>query len=234
MNNVSENISVKIHLPEKRDIWVPCGDCGKDTCHQILCGVATYDQNSENGIFIEENFYIIQCGGCRTVSFCIKSVCSEDIDYGLPADKMYKAAEVTRVYPNRMADRSEIEYSYFLPDKIYKIYKETLLAVCNNQPTLAGIGIRAIVETVCKDKAVKGDNLEKRIDGLATKGIVTEDGAKILHNLRFMGNKAAHEVKAHKQNELITALEVVEYTLKGVYILPLLAEKLPKENVNPH
>ena len=59
--------------------------------------------------------------------------------------------------------------------------------------------------------------------------MVTPDGAKILHSLRFMGNDAAHEVEAHPEADLMTALDVVEYLLKGVYILPRLAAKLPKK-----
>jgi hypothetical protein len=44
-----------------------------------------------------------------------------------------------------------------------------------------------------------------------------------------MGNDAAHEVKAHSEADLMTALDVVEYLLKGVYVLPRLAAKLPKK-----
>jgi len=104
-----------------------------------------------------------------------------------------------------------------------------LTAIGNDQPVLAGIGIRAIIETVCKERSAKGKDLKEKIDDLANLGVVTKDGAKILHSLRFMGNDAAHEVKAHTNEELITAIDVAEYTLKGVYILPKLADKLPKK-----
>jgi hypothetical protein len=44
-----------------------------------------------------------------------------------------------------------------------------------------------------------------------------------------MGNEAAHEVTAHSEADLMTALDVIEYLLKGAYILPRLAAKLPKK-----
>jgi hypothetical protein len=44
-----------------------------------------------------------------------------------------------------------------------------------------------------------------------------------------MGNEAAHQVTAHSEADLMTALDVVEYLLKGEYILPRLASKLPKK-----
>jgi hypothetical protein len=42
-------------------------------------------------------------------------------------------------------------------------------------------------------------------------------------------DEAAHEVKAHSEADLLTALDVVEYLFKGVYILPGLGAKVPKE-----
>ena len=89
--------------------------------------------------------------------------------------------------------------------------------------------VRAIVETICKHQGLTQGNLETKIDGLATTGVITTAGAEILHSLRFMGNVAAHEVKAHKTEELGTAMDVVEHLLLGVYVLPGRAKKLPKE-----
>ena len=99
--------------------------------------------------------------------------------------------------------------------------------MCNDQPVLAGIGIRAIIEAVCKDRLAKGKNLQEKIDDLAKEGIITKDGAAILHSLRFIGNEAVHEVKAHTDQELTIALGVAEHILNSVYIMPKLAEKLP-------
>jgi hypothetical protein len=44
-----------------------------------------------------------------------------------------------------------------------------------------------------------------------------------------MGNQAAHKVKAHSQNELNLAFDVVEHLLKTVYLLPEQAKLLPSE-----
>jgi hypothetical protein len=60
-------------------------------------------------------------------------------------------------------------------------------------------------------------------------GVLTNDGATILHSLRNMGNDAAHEVKPHREEELKVAFDVVENLLESVYLLPLKAKKLPKK-----
>ena len=70
-------------------------------------------------------------------------------------------------------------------------------------------------------------NLENQINDLITAGVITADGGRILHSLRFMGNKAAHEVKAHTPEELGIAMDVIDHLLLGVYILPDKAKRLP-------
>ena len=88
--------------------------------------------------------------------------------------------------------------------------------------------MRAIVETVCKDRNAKGRSLELQIDDLVTQGVMTKDGAGILHSLRLMGNAAAHEVKPHRAEDLRVAMDVVEHVLVGVYLIPKRAAKLPR------
>jgi len=217
-----------VDSPKGQEVWVACGTCGKVTCHQALTVVATSDESPDGDIRVWDDYLTIQCGGCRTVSFCVESRCSEDIDYDPRTGQEYQSVS-HRVYPNRIAGRSELEHSHLLPHVTYRIYEETRAAISNDQPVLAGIGIRAIVETICKARSATGGNLKAQIDDLAAMGVITKDGATILHSLRFMGNSAAHEVKAHSRDELIIALDVAEYSLKGVYILPKLAEKLPKQ-----
>ncbi len=99
-------------------------------------------------------------------------------------------------------------------------------------PVLTGIGIRAIVETVCRERSSPGRNLAEKIGGLITLNLITQTEAEILHDLRFMGNKAAHEVKAHTTEELNLAFDIVEHLLKAVYLLPEQAKRLPSASRN--
>lgn len=225
---MSETLKTTIKPAQGHEIWVACSHCGKVTCHHALSIIATSDVSPDESVQVWDDYLIVQCGGCRTVSFCIQSTCTEDETYD-PRTGETELTVRTRVYPSRIVGRSELDHSYLLPHPVNNVYNETRTALANDQPVLAGIGIRAIVETVCKDQSAAGNNLMEKIDDLARKGVVTPDGAKILHSLRFMGNDAAHEVKAHAEADLMTALDVVEYLLKGVYILPRLAAKLPKK-----
>ena len=131
---------------------------------------------------------------------------------------MYREEVVA--YPNNELTREPLEDAGALPTKVRLIYLETSNALSSNQPVLAGIGIRAIVETICKDAKSSGKNLFERINVLVELGKLSLDGAATLHKLRVLGNAAAHDVKPHDENQLELGLEVIEHILEALYILP--------------
>lgn len=113
-----------------------------------------------------------------------------------------------------MEGRKTLEDSgYYLPNKVEQIYKETIQTLSDNSPILAGIGLRALIETVCKENEAEGDNLFKKIDDLVTKDILTPAGSVILHKIRTLGNDATHEVEPHSETQLGLAMDVAEHLL---------------------
>lgn len=196
-----------------------CRECRRETLHSIVCSYNERgSQDCDGGYSVDWDCknQIIQCLGCETVSFRTISTCSEDMDYN--DDGMYYP-EAIKYYPGRSVGLKSIE-SDLLPYNIRKIYEETMLSIDNKQYILAGIGIRAIVETVCKDLDAKGSNLFDKINSLREMSIVTSEGADTLHKLRVLGNDAAHEVKAHNSQLLELAMEIIEHMLDGTYIIP--------------
>ena len=226
---MGESASVKVELPEgEEELWAPCGQCAVETAHRILTRVELRDGTPDGDIQVWEDYLTIQCGGCKSVSFCRKSGSSEDYILDHESGE-YEEVVHQEVFPSRIAGRAELERAYELPAGVYEIYRETHAALCNKQQALAGMGMRAIVEAVCKQKGATGDNLQQQIESLASLKVITPEGAEILHGVRYMGNDAAHEVRRHKEVELVVAFDVVEYLLTGVYLLPARAEKLPKK-----
>ncbi|MCY1222766.1 hypothetical protein D9M72_348700 [compost metagenome] len=211
----------------KKKHQFPCKTCGREQVHLV---VAQYNENGGvdcrygSASWLTEN-QIIQCQGCETVSFRVTESSSEAMDYDEFNRPYYPKTE--KFYPARIigvASMNEIDL-LSMPGNIYKIYSETVQAIESGQNILAGIGIRALVEIVCEEKKIKGRSLYVKIQGLQDAGVVTEEGAKMLHHLRSLGNKAAHEVKAHSTEQLKTAIEVVGYMLLGTYTLPKKVEQ---------
>lgn len=210
------------NLKEERRI--PCSSCNNVTRHAVVASAEGATEVQDFTVW--DQFEIVQCLGCERLSFR-KDYQSTDEMVHDPEDDSDILITHEEVYPPRVVGRPLLNYSHFLPYEVSQIYRETHQALCSGQLVLAGVGIRALIEAVCKEKGVPGKNLEKRIDSLASEGVLTKAGAEILHSLRTMGNTAAHEVKPHGENELNTAFDVVEHLLLGVYILPAKAAILP-------
>jgi hypothetical protein len=204
---------------------IPCVKCRHATKHRVLASadLSGEDWYGDNSVQYSVNHQICQCQGCETITFRIISSNSEDYVQDDEGDYIY--VESVDLYPSRNEGRSELKDSHLLPSNVRRIYDETYKAMNNDQAVLAGIGIRALIETVCRDRKAIGPHLSAKIDSLVKLGVLTEDGAKILHKIRTLGNNAAHEVKPHTSEQLGLALDVVEHLLQGVYVLPHYAKK---------
>jgi anti-anti-sigma regulatory factor len=130
-------------------------------------------------------------------------------------------------------NRQPFRHSRELPEKIRRIYDETFMALAYGLPVLAGIGIRTLVEGVCKDVNDESGTLEQRINSLIESDVLTKTGAAILHRTRFLGNRAAHEVEPPTLEQLNAALDVAEHLLTSVYVMRRAASTLPTGRRGP-
>jgi ribosomal protein L30/L7E len=203
------------------EIEVACSECSRKTHHVVLQSVdlsGREDYSSGDWFAWDTNYQIIQCQGCKNVSFRRAHMNSED--YFQVGPEEWKNTVYENIYPPRIEGRAKLKDDHFLPPNVSRIYRETITALSNGQNVLSGIGIRALIETVCKQKTATGRDLFNKINDLVTKGVLTSEDADILHKLRTLGNKASHEVKPHSEDQLSLAMDVVEHLLKGVYIIP--------------
>ena len=109
--------------------------------------------------------------------------------------------------------------------------------------SLCAAGLRSIIEGICAERNISdgeveytdknGDKKKKRsktlqgkISGLAEKGVLTKDNAEILHELRFLGNKALHELTTPQPEELQLGINIIEHILENIYDLPSKAKEL--------
>ncbi len=216
-------ISKDLKVGEKLDS--SCGTCKRSTKHVVLSDIlleGNEDHGQFGSVYWDNEYQIIQCQGCENVVFRETNENSDDYDYGYDSEgKEYHVPnQRVDIYPNPEQGRLPISDYYLIPTKLLSIYRETISSLNADHRILTGIGIRAIVETVCKDKNAKGSNLSHKINDLVTQGVLTPDGADILHKLRTIGNNSAHEVKPHNSVQLGLAIDVIDHLLQGVYILP--------------
>lgn len=214
---------------EEKEFRVLCSSCDRPTVHRVIRSAEYQSEYEEPRFSVSswDEYQIVECRGCESMSFRHVHRDTEDVDIDDETGEA-QLAETVKLYPDRLAGRTQLDHAHHLPRSVLQVYLETLNALRSSLPILAAIGIRALAEAMCKDRQAKGRDLEKKLDSLVEQGLVSSEGAEILHGLRLMGNKAAHEVTPHSLADLNTAFDVIEHALQGVYILPKLAARLPK------
>jgi len=91
---------------------------------------------------------------------------------------------------------------------------------------MSAAALRAVVEAACLDQGCNSGNLKDKIDCLTTKGVLLKRDADYLHQHRFLGNKAVHELVAPPIEEFQIALKILEHLLNSVYVIPQLGATL--------
>jgi predicted nucleic-acid-binding Zn-ribbon protein len=220
---MAEQLATKLNGSKGEEVLVPCSKCTGKTAHEVVVSLDESGSDDEYNYHWNNHYQIIRCKGCSFTSF--RNASSNSEDYVQIGHEEYEYATEEKLYPSRLEGRKDLgDGERFLPPDTRRVYKETLQALVNNSPVLAGIGLRALVETICKERNAAGGNLLAKIDNLAAQHVLTPASATILHKIRSLGNAAAHEVKPHSERQLGLAMDVVEHLLKDVYILPKLAE----------
>lgn len=206
-----------INPPTDREISTPCQRCTGDTAHRIV--TSTTKSDGHEGIYWSTEYQIIQCMGCKTVSFRSSATCSEEYFFDYNEDQQF--SETVSLFPPRLSGFHGLgDDVWVLPEKLRLIYMETSQSMVAPAPVLTGIGIRSILESLCKDQHAAGSNLLNKIDDLVTKNVLTPVRAAVLHQIRTLGNQAAHEVEPHCHEQLALAMNVIDHLLEEVYVIP--------------
>lgn len=217
-----------------------CSKCNRPTNQKVLKQEKVNYQEEDGSWWEETEFQIIQCGGCDELSF--RTLYSDaQIQQQSDVETIY----IQELYPKRGPNSIPIKSFNNLPLNIKEIYRETIDAFNNEQIILCCGGLRALIEGICLDKLIKGilkknkkgkdflqDNLEGKIEGLAEKGYLTKDNATSLHELRFLGNEALHELTKPSIAEIKLAIEIIELTIENIYEIQHKAKTLKRQKAN--
>lgn len=219
---------------------VHCIECKRPTRHLVTVSIdktgSEYEDREGWSVDWSDHYQVIECQGCETVSFRHQNWFSEAQDFD-------DDGTTERLYPLRNKDAINAKPFHNVPSNLRRIYTELIDCFNNDSPTLCAAGLRALVEGICAQQGIldgpvsvqaKGggtqiqrrDNLEGRIAGLQEKGLLTQASAQTLHEHRYLGNSAVHELARPSGDELKLAIEIVEHVLEQLYELPEKAAEL--------
>jgi hypothetical protein len=203
-------------------IRIRCDNCGGGARNHVILQEYTHRWGNDDAcIYGESTYQICQCAGCDSIRYRTESSCSEDQD---PDTGEYAITE--SIYPEELRGDREPISMHELPDSIARIYREVIIAFNAGAFILAGGGLRAIVEALCKDKAVQGKSLKEKINQLVDQQLLASAQADLLHEERYIGNAALHEILAPSKLDVIDGLEIIETLLSTLYVVPDRAKRL--------
>jgi hypothetical protein len=206
---------------EQKTVRMPCLECGGwPKNHRVVRDFSRSWSDDEGDTIAVTEYQICQCLGCDQVGFREVSTTADDFDDN------GERTETVKIYPEAVRVELRPVDAKEFPDTVSRIYAETISAFNAGALTLAGGGLRAIVEAICIDRQVAGRNLSEKINDLAVKGLLAKPQADLLHEERYIGNAALHELVPPSKQEIKDGLKIIEGLMSTIYVLPKHAEKL--------
>ena len=227
----------------EKNVKCYCNICKQDINHLIVKSIKEEwnEIDDDYNIYGSSDYEIIKCVGCDTYSFREFKFFSEFMDQGDDGtyEVLYPASEKNYRIKHEFED---------LPYNLETIYKEAIICFNNNQFILCATGIRSILDGICVDRKIKkgiverenkdgtfskinSTGLDGKINGMMENGITTKMQTQALHELRFMGNKAVHELEVPTRNDLKIAFDIVEHIIIDIYDLPYKSRKLENKRL---
>ena len=126
-------------------------------------------------------------------------------------------AEVIECYPPQRIDFDTTG----IPDGVVESFEEAITCHANNCYVASGIMVRRTLEEICDEENAEGSNLWSRIEDLRDQITVPEELLDGMHDIRLLGNDAAHiEARTYKdvgKEEVVVAIAFTKEILKAIY-----------------
>ena len=208
----------------KKQILTQCYHCGNKGLLNVL------SQHTKEWIDYEYDEY----GNDIGVSF------REDMKWSLLECAVCGKVTLYEEYSNSVdeyCDMKEILYPLSRYDGIgvptfIKSAFESALKVKQIDSAICLLSLRRTLEAICKDKNAEGNNLEKKIEHLISKGVLPVGLEDACWVIRQLGNDAAHADKSvFYVDEVNQVISFVELILEYLYSAPIKMSKL-KERID--
>jgi hypothetical protein len=217
---------------------INCLKCKTETNHSVTSEYKESNQYPFDPIEIDnethtpppiienKSYQIIKCDGCGDISF------REYVE--IPNMLIHKKGKYRfndtmceeTIYPRRKINYKDFKRYQNIPVKLERIYRESIDAYNNDYNLLCAIGLRAIIEGVCKDKQALKRVLPDKIEELLAKNIISNNLAEALKTQKVLGDSAVHQLDIPTENELIQSIKLIEHLLNDVYEMDVIMKVL--------
>lgn len=195
--------------PDK-EITLRCPGCGQLGTFAGLTGVSDV-------LLPKQLRWPSVCLGQRR---CPNTTCNAHVFFAL------QRGQLLVLYPPERLDFD----STGIPLPIASAIQEAITCYIHGCYMAAAMLVRRSLEELCHDKGITGPNLKVRIDSLGTTVSLPQGMVEALHDLRLLGNEAAHiesqDFMSVGKEETELAISLTKSALHLVYQHSILVDKL--------
>jgi len=188
-----------------------CNECGGDKTHHVLGRYSSRWENEEASISGGTHYEMLKCGGCEKVVLREEDWCSEDWPGPEREPRFYPPATF-RPAPKWLTN-AEVK-----KEKLCDLMSEVYIALQNDQPYLAAMGIRAALEYIMIDKVKDNGSFAKNLSKFKEADYVSVRQCVLIETALEVGHAAIH--RAHKPTkEAVTAIvDLTEGLIQMIYL----------------
>ncbi|OQW33426.1 MAG: hypothetical protein A4E19_03215 [Nitrospira sp. SG-bin1] len=211
---------------------VHCNQCGGDRNHEVLHSITTSWEDEESGIGGKDEYETLKCLGCDSVILRHSSWFSEDPD---PWPSIsYIPPPIFRPKPKWFSEL----FSHAGKDGfVEKLLKEIYVALQNNLPSLAVMGIRSLIEKIMISKSGDQGSFVKNLKKFEELGYVSRIERERLETILEAGHATTHRNFSPETSDVITLVDITEHIVQSVYLhdpkIAALKKRVPARTDTP-
>lgn len=189
-----------------------CNTCGGNRNHEVLHSEKTSWQDDKSPVSGTDTYETLKCSGCEGIKLRHTSWFSEDDD----AKVNYFPPAIFRRTPDWFPTLwLELQFDdEFVEDLLKEIY----VALQNNLPRIATMGVRALLEQIMISKGEDQGTFAKNIAKFEELGHVSKIQRVRLEAILDAGHAAMHRAYKPKVGEVITLLDITEHIVESVFL----------------
>jgi hypothetical protein len=214
----------------KQEIKVFCRQCGGDRYHSTVAKKVDAWSEEDAPICGAETWAIVECCGCRTLTFLRERWFSEDT---VEADHGPEPIVHRDIYPLGPA-RKLPEWSndpFILLDVpsndawIFNLHQDVYAAIGLRSLRLSAMGIRAIVDHIVTWKAGDVGAFLDKLERMRDLGVISSPQVHVIFSAFDAGSAAVHRGYDPELQDIYIMLDIAEALIGQFYVGPVMEKR---------
>jgi hypothetical protein len=209
---------------EEERLMSYCRQCGGERQHSVVAEKTRSWSEDDAPVDGSDTWSIVECGGCRTVTFVHTHWFSEDCDLSEDGWIPIVHRDLYPPPPPRKMPEWGVNALLCLPSDdswIVKLHKDIYAAIGTEAYALAAMGTRAIVNFIVTSKAGDKGNFKGKLNRMREQNLITETQVDVIFSAFDAGSAAAHRGHSPTREDVDTQLDIAESLLQQIYIDPV-------------